>query len=263
MRKIIVFAALALLTASVKAEELLLPGIDSVKAGSSAPAGEAEVARPDSQKVLAGLVTELRLSSKQEERIAAVVDKKSKEFDKLSAEYAKVSAEEKKWQYKANELKYEMSRINTNMPDAIRDLLDDDQRQTYDAMLAAKDKPAAPEVKTEAVPAVKPAKRRKLIKRRKPKAGSSAALTPAAVPPAAEAAAEEGPGRVMIDNEPAAAPAAAGPGKKRALKNKTAAPAPDAPAENIMANEPAPAKPAVKEAPIEDAADMEDAGSYP
>lgn len=268
MRKMIIFAALALLAPSVKAEELLLPGLPGMKMDVSAPAGEAEISRPDAQKVLADLSAELRLSAKQEERITAAVDKKGKDFDKLLKEYDKASAEEKKWRYQVNELKYEMARINKDMPDAIRDFLDDDQRQTYDAMLAAKNKPAAaPETRIEAAPAVepvaeapKPARKRKLIKRKKPKAAGEAsdALSPAA-PPAAAGAVEEEPGQVMVDRDPASAQAAAGSRKKRALKKKAAVQEP-APVDDIMANEPAGAKPTGKEVPADAA---EDAGSYP
>lgn len=269
MRKVIIFAALALLVPPVKAEELLLPGLPGMKMDVSAPAGEAEVRRPDAQKVLADLSAELRLSAKQEERIAAAVDKKGKDFDRLLKAYDKASAEEKKWRYQANELKYEMARINKGMPDAIRDFLDDDQRQTYDAMLAARNKPAAPETRSEAAPAApaveapRSVKRRKLIKRRKTKAVNEAAdaLSPVpGAPPAAAGAVEEEPGQVMVDRGPSSVQAVSRSRKKRVLKKKAAPVAGGAPAEDIMAGEPAGAKPTGKEAPADEA---EDIGSYP
>ncbi len=241
MKKLIVCAALALLAPSVKAEEQLLTGLPGIDAVAPAPAVEADIQRPDSQKVLADLGADLRLSAKQEQRIKAAVDKKSKNFDKLFKEYDKTSAEEKKWRFKANELKYEMTRISKDLPDAIREFLDEDQRQTYDAMLAARKKPAEAPAEVSV-----PVKKRKLVKRKKAKAvGESAAPVSPDM--------EEEPGQVVVDKAPAA------PRKKRALKKK-ATPSVQEPIEDIMADEPAGAKPTGKEAPAD--AD-EDAGSYP
>ncbi|MEI7480814.1 MAG: hypothetical protein WCK75_00545 [Elusimicrobiota bacterium] len=244
-RKVIICAALALLAPSVKAADQLLPALPGMETAMSAPAAEADIQRPDSQKVLADLSADLRLSTKQEQRIKSAVDKKSKNFDKLFKEYDKASAEEKKWRFKVNELKYEMTRISKDLPDAIREFLDDDQRQTYDAMLAARKKPAE-----ASVDASKPVKKRKVIKRKKAKAGGeSAAPLPTDI--------DEEAGQVVVDKAPAADQAA--PRKKRALKKK-AAPAVQEPVDDIMADEPAGAKPTGKESPAE--AD-EDAGSYP
>ena len=236
MRKVIVFAALVLLARQVKAGELALPGLAGMSADAAAPVAEVDIQRPDSKKVLAGLTAELRLSAKQEKRITAAVDRKGKDFDKLLKEYDDAATEEKKWGYRANELKHDMGRINKDIPDAIRDLLDADQRQTYDALLAAKNKPAAPvalpagapETKIEAAPAkaagevVKPVRKRRVVRRKKIKAGSEAAGAQA----------------------PIAAPPAAG----------------GAPIMDTAASEPAGAKPTGKEAPGDAA---QDAGSYP
>jgi len=244
-RKLIICAALALLAPSVKADDQLLPALPGMEAAVSAPAAEADIQRPDSQKVLADLTADLRLSTKQEKRIKAVVDKKSKNFDKLFKDYDKASAEEKQWRVKVNDLKYEMTKISKELPDAIREFLDDDQRQAYDALLAARKKPA-----DASVEASKPGKKRKIIKRKKAKAGSeSAAPLPADM--------DEEAGQVVVDKAQDADQTA--PRKKRALKKK-AAPAIQEPVEDIMADEPAGAKPTGKEAPAE--AD-EDAGSYP
>ena len=290
MRNVIIFAAIALLAPLVKAGETQSPDLPEMNEDVSGPAGEADVSRPDSQKILAGLTAELRLSAKQEEHIAAAIDAKSKSFDKLLKEYDKASAEETKWRYKVNDLKYGMGKLNKELPDAIRDFLDDDQRQSYDALLAARNKPApkndrhaaAREAQAASDGSVAPAepaaaaklvKKRKLVKRKKLKKGgrSAAALSAApAAPPAAAVDEEEDSGQVMVDKEPAAAKTAgpaSGPGKKRALKKKAqpaaraAPPAEEAaPAEDIMANEPAGSDPTGKEAP---AKDEEDAGSYP
>lgn len=266
MKKIIIFAALALLAPSVKAGEPLPPGLPGMKEDIAAPAAETEVRRPDSQKVMADLAADLHLSAKQEQRITAAVEKKIKEFDKLLKEYDKTSAEEKKWRYKSNDLKYEMAQINKDIPSAVRDFLDDDQRQTYDAVLAAREKPAAPEARIESVPAEsaagtpKPAKKRKLVRRKKVKAGGEPPDASSAAPAAAPAVSEDEPGQVMFDKEPAAAKAAAGPKKKRVLKKKAAVQAPAATDGDIMPNEPAGANPTGKDAPVEAA---QDAGSYP
>ena len=286
-------AALALLAAPLKAA-----AGRGVKAGAAAPAAAAEVRRPDAQKVLADLTAKLRLSSQQQERITADVDQKSKDFDKLYSEYARTTAEEKKWRAQANDLKTEMARVYKDMQTAIRDFLDDDQRQSYDALLAARNKqsslngrqadPAASGIEAGSAPAPKTVvKKRKLVKRKKLKTGIKAAPPAAEEAPAAAPSVDEGApaavsdagadfeedsGQVMVDKEPAAAQAAAGPRKKRVLKKKIPAPAPAAPpedsadsepaapAEDIMANEPAGAKPTGKEAPADEA---EDAGSYP
>ena len=291
MRKVIVFAALALLAPSARAGDTQSPDLPELTEASPAPAAEADLSRPDSQKILAGLTAELRLSAKQEEHIGAAIDAKSKSFDKLLKDYDKASAEETKWRYKVNDLKHEMSRINKDLPDAIRDFLDDDQRQSYDALLAARSKPAsgsgrnaaaheaggdgaappaaAAPAGQSAAPASKLVKKRKLVKRKKRKTGSRPAAAPQAAQdaqPAAAGDAEEDSGQVMVDKEPAAAKPASGPAKKRAPKKKSPAaraaqPAEEtAPAEDIMANEPAGSGATGKEAP---AKAEEDAGSYP
>ena len=285
MRKAIIIAALALLSPAVKAGDAQPPDLPAVKEDVPGQAPESDVSRPDSQKILAGLTAELRLSAKQEAHISSAIDARSKSFDKLLKDYDKASAEETTWRNKVNDLKRQMVKINKELPDAIRDFLDDDQRQSYDALRAARNKPApgidrpaaAPEAAAQAGPAAAPThklvKRRKLVKRKKNRAGgrSAEALTEApAAPPAAAGEAEEDSGQVMVDKEPAAAKpprTASGTGKKRVLRKKTAhaartaPPAKEAaPAEDIMANEPADSDTAGKEAP---AKAEEDAGSYP
>lgn len=267
MKKIIILAALAFSAAAVKAGELALPGLPGMEPGSPGESVEDEISRPDPQKLLSGLGSELHLSDKQKERISAAVEKKLREFDKLSKEYDKASAEEKKWRYQVNELKYEMAGINKNMPAEIRSFLDDEQRQTYDGILASRNKPEAPENSIETSPAapadepVKPARKRKLVRRKKLKAGAGSALPSAGELPAAAPAApeEEQPGQVMVDKDRAAARAATAPRKRRVLRKKNQPAAGEAaPAEDLMSNDPAGVS--GKEAPADAA---EDAGSYP
>jgi hypothetical protein len=275
MKTILIFAALVLSASPVKADELMLPGLPGMQENPAAEAGGIRVQRPDAQRALAELSAELRLSAKQEERIAAAVDRKSRDFDKLLKEYDQVSAEEKKWRYKGNELKYGMARIDKEMPDLIRDFLDDDQRQTYDSMLTARNKPVQPEIKKEELQAApgfaeepkpvkkKPLKRRKKLPRsvnavRGVPAGPGAAADPdaSAAPAAAAPPPEEEPGMTMVDSEqPAVAPAA--PRKKRGLRKK-AAPAVQA---GEVPNGPAGAAATGKEAPAPET--EEEAGSYP
>lgn len=195
------------------------------------------VQRPDSQKIMSELSTALRLSVKQEQRISAAVAKRTAAFDKLMKEFDRNSAEEKKWRYKMNANRYEMIKLNRELPDAIRDFLDDEQRESYDEMLAAERKSEAaatgsPQEGEEAPEAAAPVKRKVLVKRRK--------LVPAVQ-------SEDETGQVMVDQEAAVQPA---PRKRKVLKKKPA------PAE---AEERAGARPTGKEAPVEE----EDAGSYP
>ncbi len=171
-----------------------MPGLSETSAGT--------VRRPDPQRIMSELSAGLRLSSKQEDRIGSSVKKKASEFDRLLKEYEKYAAEEKKWRLKANEARYAMLKITRDMPDTVREFLDDEQREAYDALLDAAAKPAGPAAKPAAP---KPAAKKKLVKRKKA---------------AAPAPADEEAGQVMVDGDtPKAAP------KKRILKKKAPAPA--------------------------------------
>jgi len=255
MKKMFIFTALALLAPSVGAGEPLPPGLPGMSV--DAPAGDgAQLQRPDSARILSDLSAELRLSSKQEERITEAVNRKGKDFDKLLKEYDKASAEEKKWRYKVNELKYGMNGISKGIPDVIREFLDDDQRQNFDSLLENIRKSRAAAVTQEAVPnepavdAPRPVKKRKLIKKRRPRAGTEPAADLSAAP--AEVAPEDEPGLTMVDKDTSSGYPAA-PKKKRVLKKKA-----PAPASEPGPGGPAGAQPTGKEAPVE-----EDAGSYP
>ena len=263
MKKTLIFMALALLAPSVGAEEPSLQGLPGMDPDA---AESAQLQRPDAARILSDLSAELRLSSKQEERITAAVNRKGKDFDKLLKEYDKASAEEKKWRYKVNELKYGMNGISKGIPDVIREFLDDDQRQNFDSLLenlrhsrsAAVTREAAPD--EPAVDAPKPAKKRRLVKKRKARAGTGSTTPPlnsatessaSAGGPSAgpgEAAPEDEPGLTMVDKDTSSGYPAA-PKKKRVLRKKASAPA---------ANPGPGAQPTGKEAPVE-----EDAGSYP
>ncbi|PJA12839.1 MAG: hypothetical protein COX65_07995, partial [Elusimicrobia bacterium CG_4_10_14_0_2_um_filter_56_8] len=104
----------------------------------------------------------------------------------------------------------EMLKMNRDLPDAIREYLDDEQRQSYDEMLEAREK--------EAAPAAIPVKKKRLIRRKK---------APAAVE------ADEDAGQVMVDKEPASR---SKPGKKRVLRRRPA-PKPEPAAEEEPAYE--------------------------
>ncbi|OIO00254.1 MAG: hypothetical protein AUJ51_10695 [Elusimicrobia bacterium CG1_02_56_21] len=214
MKKILILALLALPAAAYCQQA------EDVDPAASDQAGYADslepVQRPDTQKIMSELSISLRLSSKQEERISSAVNKKMAQFDKVMKEYDRNSKEEKKWRYKMNANRYEMLKMNRDLPDAIREYLDDEQRQSYDEMLEAREK--------EAAPAVKPVKKKRLIRRKK-------------APAALEA--DEDAGQVMVDKEPASR---SKPGKKRVLRRRPA-PKPE---------------PAAEEEPA-----YEDAGSYP
>jgi hypothetical protein len=251
--KTLLVSFLLALPAAVSAQDLNNADLDSLPGSAAMKAAAAEdsagpVQRPDSAKIMAELSATLRLSSKQEERISAAVNKKSSEFDKLMKEFEKNSVEEKKWRYKMNETRHRMQTITRDMPDTVRDYLDDEQRQTYDGMLEAASKPAPAEAPAlepgrpaPEAGAVKVLKKRRVLRRKK-----------AAAAPAGDEA-----GQVMVDKEPAAAKP---PVKKRRVLRRKAAPTPAAvPAEDIPAGKPAGAQPTGKEAPPAE----EDAGSYP
>lgn len=162
--------------------------------------GAETVRRPDTQRIMSELSAGLRLSSKQEDRIGSAVKKKASEFDRLMKEYERYAAEEKKWRLKANEARYGMLKINRDLPDTVREFLDDEQREAYDALLDAAAKPAGPAAKPAAQ---RPAAKKKILKRKKA---------------AAPAPADEEAGQVMVDGDtPKAAP------KKKVLKKKAAA----------------------------------------
>ncbi|MCX5792522.1 MAG: hypothetical protein NTY45_09995, partial [Elusimicrobia bacterium] len=175
-----------------------LPGVDEVK--TAAPEAPAVIQRPDAQKIMTEITQALKLSSRQEDRIAKAVNRKTGDFDDSMAKYEKYSAEEKKWRAKMEENRLAMEKINRDMPDLIREYLDEEQRQAYDDLLAAKNKPAAAAEEPAAGPAVEPAaagdpaaparKKKRIIRRKK--AGPAGALPPGA-PAAAEAAAPAAP----------------------------------------------------------------------
>gem|GEM_PF-1106357 len=249
MRTLLMLSALAVLAPSLAGSQVLPPGLPGMSQ-EPAPAQEQPIPRPDAMRVLAELGPELRLSSRQEERISAAVEKKGREFDTIFEDYDKAAAEEKKWRFKVNELKYRLNSVNRSIPDAVRDFLDDEQRQNFDAMLEARRGPktaAPPEMKPGAVPAPaadtgRPARKKRLIKRRKT---PRPAADVSDVPGAAGAATEEAAGMTMVDKDsaPEAVPA---PRTKRVLKKKQAEPGAQA------------KEPAAQEAPA-----VEDAASYP
>lgn len=236
MKKLLI-SALLCLTSAAYAQELTTTDLDAAPGLSAAKAEALDnmepVQRPDAEKIMSDLSTALRLSSKQEARITAVINKKTKEFDKIMKEFDMNAAEEKSWRYKMNASRHEMLKIKRQLPDDIREFLDDAQKESYDELLANAKK-ASGAGKGEAVQGrqegAKPVKKKRLIRRKKPSAE------------AAEAGEDEA-GQVMVDKE------AAGAKKKRILKKKPA------PAEADEAGSAS----AGKEAPAAE----EDAGAYP
>ncbi len=236
MKKLLILALLAL-PAAAWSQELSKADLDETPAAKAAESAE-PVQRPDAQKIMSELSAALRLSSKQEDRISSAINKRMVQFDKLLKEYEKNVAEEKKWRYKMNASRYEMVKMNRELPDAIREFLDDDQRQSYDELLESR-KPAAAALEQGAAGeegAAKPVKKKKMLRRKKLPAGEAAV-------------GEEEAGQTMVDKEVQPAPR-----KKKVLKKKAAPKA-----EAAEAEEPAGAKPTGKEAPEEEG----DAGSYP
>jgi hypothetical protein len=280
MKKLIILTLLAAPAAALAQAERPdlagLPGLSEMKQEAAAPeAGETlePVQRPDSGRIMGEVSSALRLSSKQEERISSAINKKAAEFDKLMKDYEKSSAEERKWRYKMNDSRHAMEKIHRDLPDTVREYLDDEQRQEFDAIVAEKNKPAprpeAPAVEQAAQPApgevAKPAKKKRMLRRKKvqqPAAGAPAeGAAPEASAPAGQAGAvapaEDEAGQVMVDKEPAAAQPQA---KKRRLKRKVqAAPGTQAPVTPAAQ----PAGPAGAQPTGKEAAADEDGASYP
>ncbi len=233
MKKLLILALLALPLAAYS-QELSNAELEALPAAKGAKMEALEsaepVQRPDAQKIMSELSTALRLSSKQEERLTSAINKRMAQFDKLMKEYDKNSAEEKKWRYKMNANRYEMLKLNREMPDAIREFLDDDQRQSYDEMLLA-GKTSSASVEQAAAGeegAAKPVKKKRLVKRKK-------------LPPPSAGPADEEAGQTMVDKEVQPAPRK----MKKVLKKKPVLkPEPD------EAEEPAGARPTGKEAAL-------------
>ncbi len=201
MKKILVLALLCLTSAAYCQGQGKTDPAQPPAAG-AAPATEAVLRRPDAQGILADLSAALRLSSKQQDRISSAIKKKASDFDKLMTEYGDDTEQEKKWRYKADDARYKMLKIDRDLPDTIRDFLDDEQRDAFDNLIAARKKAAqeaaraAEKPETKAVPA--PVKKRRLIRVRRLK--RVLRKKPAA---AAERRAAE---RAAADRQPAAAP---------------------------------------------------------
>ncbi len=239
--KLLLISAM-LLTGTLRAQELSDAESAEPGAGRGATAAGPSVRRPDPQSIMSDLSGALRLSSKQEDRIAAAVKKEASEFDRLLKEYEKCTAEEKKWRLKANEARYRMLKINRDLPDLIREFLDDEQRESYAQLLEAQEKEQPPAAKPQ--PAAgkpqPPARKKKLVRRKK---------APAPAQPPAE---EEG--GVIVDNDGPKAPP-----KKGSLKNP--APGPELPPGEVgyppgSRNNPAAAA-------IAEQGDDAEVGSYP
>ncbi len=266
MKRLLILTLLSM-PAAAAAQELNKTDLDSAPdpaAAAAALQAPETLQRPDAPALMSELSAALRLSSKQEDRISTAIKKKTTEFDKLMKEYDKNSVEEKRWLYKVNENRHGMVKINKEMPDLVREFLDDEQRQAYDKLLEAKRRPAvapAEAAAVEAAPspqdtAVKPVKKRRLVRRKKVK---GAAAVPAAetAPAAAKAEAGDEAGQVMVDGDtvPNSQPATK---KKRVLKKRQLAK--DASSErNDISEDLAGSKPTGKESSSDD----EDAGSYP
>lgn len=167
MKRTLVLALLCL-TAAAYGQE---PSRADAQPPAPAPGAELVLRRPDAQGILADLSATLRLSSKQQDRLSSAIKKKASEFDKLMKEYENDSEQEKKWRYRADDDRYKMLKIDRDLPDAIRELLDDEQRDAFDNLIAARKKAAeeaavraAEKTEAKAAPAPAPVKKRRLIR---------------------------------------------------------------------------------------------------
>ncbi len=204
MKKILVLALLCLPSAAYCQDQGKAAPAQPPAAGAE-PGTEAALRRPDAQGILADLSAALRLSSKQQDRISSAIKKKASEFDKLMKEYGDDTEQEKKWRYKADDARYKMLKIDRDLPDTIRDFLDDEQRDAFDNLIAARKKAAeeaaakaAEKTEEKAAPAPAPVRKRRLIRVKRLKR----VLRKKPASEAERRAAE----RAAADRQPAAAP---------------------------------------------------------
>lgn len=131
-----ILVALSFFTGSFAGVGPACAGQKAADAGKPVEETELTIKKPDSEEIVAYLTMPLRFSSKQENRIKAALKNIEKKFGKLSREHALAVTEAKKWRFKISDLRYEMNKLNKTIPDTIRPLLDSEQREKFDQMLA-------------------------------------------------------------------------------------------------------------------------------
>lgn len=143
---------------------------------------ESPIEKIDASRVVSDLTMPLKFSSRQEERVKSALQDVEKEFGKLEKEHQAAREEARKWRYKINDLRHEMLKLTKTIPDAIRPLLDPEQREKFDAMIeqAQEAKRREQQVSQEPpagdIPPGQPVRRKRRVKR--PVSGQPAAQEP-------------------------------------------------------------------------------------
>jgi hypothetical protein len=115
-----------------------------------------KIRRPEADRIVLSISTKLKLSTRQEERIADALKKETRKFDKTFDAYQAAEEKEKKWRSEMNELRHDMLSINMGISNVIRDYLDEEQRESFDKM-----------VEQRMTPKKKVSKKKKRVKRRR------------------------------------------------------------------------------------------------
>ncbi len=103
-----------------------------------------KIRRPEASRIVLSISTKLRLSTRQEKRIADALKKETRKFDKTFDAYEEAEEKEKKYRAEMNELRYEMLKINMSISDVIRDYLDEEQKEAFDTMIEQRMAPKRP-----------------------------------------------------------------------------------------------------------------------
>ena len=130
MRKIILLMGIILLPMSAVKGEVLRQSLKDPMENR-----KLKIRRPEADRIVLSISTKLKLSTRQEERIANALKKEMRKFDKTFDAYQEAEEKEKKWRYKMNDLRHDMLSINMGISDVIRDYLDEEQRETFDKMV--------------------------------------------------------------------------------------------------------------------------------
>lgn len=93
-----------------------------------------KIRRPEADRIVLSISTKLKLSTRQEERIANALKKETRKFDKAFDAYQDAEEKEKKWRFEMNDLRHDMLKINMGISDVIRDYLDEEQKEAFDKM---------------------------------------------------------------------------------------------------------------------------------
>ena len=166
MKKVVLIFAIFFLPLCIGANEVTIKDMPDPMAKR-----RLKVQRPDGEKLLLAISAKLKLSSKQQERILKAINKETEKFDDIFKEYKKAREQEKKWRFKMNELRHRMLKLNMNIPEVLRQFLDEEQKEVFDTMI---ENSMAPK---------KRKKKRKVLKKRRPPKSKMGKVLKKKIPP--------------------------------------------------------------------------------